>query len=75
MFAPGNSVVIKPNWMMESHRFHPDDWEYVITHPAVITAVLHKVFERLSGKEHVAIIDGPMTEASFDKIKSLQDKT
>jgi uncharacterized protein (DUF362 family) len=63
-----DSVIIKPNWVMESHRTRTDDWEYVITHPAVITAVLKKVLECLSGKGRVTIIDGPMTEACFDLI-------
>jgi uncharacterized protein (DUF362 family) len=65
---PGDFVIIKPNWVMESHKFRLDDWEYVITHPTLITSVLHKVLERLSGKGRIAIIDGPMTEASFDMI-------
>jgi len=50
---------------MESHKSRHDEWEYVITHPTVITAVLHKVLKRLSGKGRISIIDGPMTEASF----------
>lgn len=65
---PGNIVIIKPNWVMESHKSRTDEWEYVITHPDVITAVLCKVLERLGGKGRVSIIDGPMTEASFAKL-------
>lgn len=64
----GDSVIIKPNWVMESHRSRAAEWEYVITHPAVITAVLNKVVDRLSGKGRITIIDGPMTEASYEKI-------
>jgi uncharacterized protein (DUF362 family) len=65
---PGDSVIIKPNWVMESHKTRPHEWEHVITHPTVITSVLRKVLERLSGKGRVTIIDGPMTEASFTKL-------
>jgi uncharacterized protein (DUF362 family) len=65
---PGDTVVLKPNWVMESHKYRPADWEYVITHPAVITAVLTKVLEHLAGKGKVVIIDGPTTEASFRKL-------
>jgi uncharacterized protein (DUF362 family) len=65
---PSDSVIIKPNWVMESHKSRPDEWEYVVTHPAVITAVLRKVLDRLSGNGRITIIDGPMTEASFDKL-------
>ena len=65
---PGDTVILKPNWVMESHKYRTDDWEYVITHPAVITAVLRKVLARLVGKGKIIIIDGPTTEASFKKL-------
>jgi uncharacterized protein (DUF362 family) len=65
---PGDTVILKPNWVMESHKFRPDDWEYVITHPTVITGVLIKVLGRLQAKGKVIIIDGPTTEASFSKL-------
>jgi uncharacterized protein (DUF362 family) len=68
LIQPGDTVILKPNWVMESHKYRPTDWEYVITHPAVITAVLIKVLEHLAGKGRVVIIDGPTTEASFRKL-------
>jgi uncharacterized protein (DUF362 family) len=68
--APGSVVILKPNWVMESHRDRPDDWEYVITHPVVITAVLQRVLAQLKNAGRVIIIDGPMTEASFEKLIS-----
>ena len=66
----GDKVVLKPNWVKESHEEKPDEWEYVITHPAVITAVLMKVVERLDGKGEIRIIDGPQFDSSFQKIIS-----
>lgn len=65
---PGESVVIKPNWVMESHKTRPQDWEYVITHPTVISAVVEHVLQKLQGSGRISILDGPMTEASFAKI-------
>lgn len=67
----GDKVVIKPNWVMESHKNRKDEWEYIITNPSIITAILNKVLNRLCGKGHISIIDGPMTEASFEKLISL----
>jgi uncharacterized protein (DUF362 family) len=37
----------------------------VITHPAVISAVLHKTLECLAGAGRIVVADGPDTEASF----------
>jgi len=65
---PGHTVIIKPNWVRESHVDHPDQWEHVITHPSVITAVLKKVIDRLSGHGRVVITDGPQTDASYAKL-------
>lgn len=67
---PGDAVILKPNWVFESHKDRPDEWEYVITHPAVITAVLRKVLARLDGSGRIVITDGPTTEASFSKLMS-----
>ena len=66
----GDKVVLKPNWVFECHRYRKEDWDYVITHPAVIGAVLRKVLKRLSGRGRISIMDGPMTDASFDKLMS-----
>ena len=65
---PGDTVILKPNWVMQSHKYRPDDWEYVITHPSVITAVVEKVLPFLDGRGRVVIIDGPTTEASFEQL-------
>jgi uncharacterized protein (DUF362 family) len=67
---PGNKIVIKPNWIRESHLTRPNEWEQVITHPTVITAVLKKVLEKLKGQGKISIVDGPETASSFEKILS-----
>lgn len=68
VISPGHRVVLKPNWVMESRRHAPHEWEQIITHPSVITAVLRKVLDRLAGQGEITITDGPMTEASFEKL-------
>jgi uncharacterized protein (DUF362 family) len=65
---PGNKVILKPNWIRESHLSRASEWEQVITHPSVITAVLKKVLEKLEGKGRISIVDGPETASSFEKI-------
>lgn len=68
LINPGESIIIKPNWLRDSHLSRPKEWAQVITHPSVITAVLCKVLEKLKGKGRIIITDGPETAASFDKI-------
>ena len=66
--SPGETVVLKPNWVKESHIRKQDEWEYVITHPAVITAVLSRVCEILGPGGRIIIADAPQTDSSFLKI-------
>lgn len=64
---PGDKVLIKPNWVQEHHEKN-DSWEQMVTHPAVITAVVRIVLARLDGEGSVVIADSPMTPAHFDRI-------
>jgi uncharacterized protein (DUF362 family) len=72
IIEPGNIVVIKPNWVLESHQDKQDEWEQVITHPAITTAVLKKVVDKLGNNGKIIITDGPELNANFEKILSYQ---
>lgn len=62
---PGQRVVLKPNWIDSSHKYRPEEWESLITHPDVITAVLDMVLRHLKGAGRVVITDGPVTSCSW----------
>ena len=68
LINPGDHVLIKPNFISQSHSTRLDEWEQVITHPAVIRAVLDYVFIALQGRGKVTIADGPQTDSDFDEI-------
>ena len=72
IISPGDTVVLKPNWVLDEHRYHPGEWEQVITHPTIITSVLRRVIDRLGNKGRIIITDGPELNADFDKILSYQ---
>ena len=57
---PGDCVVLKPNWIKQhDERFPgPDQWEHIVTHPAVIEAVARWAAERLRSKGSIVICDG-----------------
>jgi len=61
-------VVVKPNWVQESHEFQPDVWEPVITHPTLIEAVLEALAERMEGQGTICLCDAPNTCANFKAI-------
>jgi len=65
---PGQTVVLKPNWISHAHKYKPKEWQSVITHPAVITSVLKIVLRHLRREGRVVIADGPQTDSSWQKI-------
>ena len=58
-------VVVKPNWIQESHEDLPDVWEPVITHPRVVTAVVETLAEKMGGRGTICVCDAPHTYADF----------
>ena len=63
---PKDKVLLKPNFVQES-RNQDNDWEYVITHPVLITAILEILCDILHGGS-IILADAPMTGSSFKKI-------
>ncbi len=68
---PGDRVVLKPNWVKEhdERRPGPGEWEHIVTHPAVIEAVVRWAAARLQGGGSVVICDAPQTDSSFARIR------
>src|SRR4051812_26488172 len=64
---PGDKVVLKPNWVKEhdERKPGPGKWEHVVTHPAVIEAVIRWVAPKLAGRGSITICDAPQTDSSF----------
>ena len=67
LIFPGDTVVVKPNLIKESHLYR-NDWEYIITHGSVIRAVIDYILIALKNQGSVIIADGPQTDSSFEKI-------
>ncbi|MGE4585221.1 MAG: DUF362 domain-containing protein [Sphaerochaeta sp.] len=65
---PGYKVILKPNFVKESHLYKPDEWEYVITHTEVIRLVLERVIKNLKNQGEICIIDAPQTDSDWDAI-------
>jgi uncharacterized protein (DUF362 family) len=67
LIQPGETVLLKPNLVRQSHQFN-DDWEYVITHGSVIRAVADYVFLALEGRGRIIIADAPQTDSRLNLI-------
>jgi uncharacterized protein (DUF362 family) len=70
LIRPGDRVLLKPNFVRESHLDRPEEWEQIITHGSVIAAVAFEVAEALGGTGTITIADSPQTDSNFDLIRS-----
>ena len=68
LIKPGDKVILKPNFVKESHMKKKEDWEYIITHTEVIRMVLEYVDKLLCGKGEINIVDAPQTDSDYEKI-------
>ena len=68
LIHPGDRVVLKPNFIRESHTHRPGEWEQIITHGTLIAAVAEQV---LAAGGKLTICDAPQTDSDFEKICEL----
>ncbi|NQU75589.1 MAG: DUF362 domain-containing protein [Planctomycetes bacterium] len=68
---PGDTVVLKPNFVREFRETQPGDGDCLITHGSVIRAALDYVMLALAGTGRVIIADAPQNDACFEAIVSL----
>jgi uncharacterized protein (DUF362 family) len=68
---PGDRVVLKPNWVKEhdERKPGPGQWAHVVTHPAVIEAVVRWTARQLKGRGSITICDAPQTDSSFQTLR------
>lgn len=68
LIHPGETVVLKPNLVKESHPRDPEGWRYVLTDGDVIRTVADYVFQAVGQSGKVVVADGPQTDSSFTEI-------
>ncbi len=68
---PGETVLVKPNLVKESHPRDPDGWQYVLTSGSVIRAACEYIYRALEGRGRIIIADAPQTDSSFSTVASL----
>jgi len=68
IIKPGNSVVVKPNWVYHVLAHDPRPHEVLITHPSVLRAVIDYVFLACGRGGRITLGDAPIQSADFQKI-------
>lgn len=69
----GDTVLIKPNLVMDTNHIRSNGTDCLFTQPCVIEAVVEYVVNQLEGVGRIIIGDAPMQECVFENIRGLQD--
>jgi uncharacterized protein (DUF362 family) len=64
---PGMRVTVKPNWVLHFHPYELDVFS-VITHSAVLRAVVDLLYEAMEGRGEITIADAPQFNCRFDEL-------
>ncbi|MEM3627525.1 MAG: DUF362 domain-containing protein [Candidatus Bathyarchaeia archaeon] len=67
IIRPGDTVVIKPNFVLDRHD-EGGDLFAIITHPSVIRAVIDYVYLALNGEGRIIITDAPQMDCNFSRL-------
>ncbi len=70
---PDRLVVVKPNWIQQGRDNAPEVWHPLITHPALVLAVIEGLAEAMGGQGTLAVCDAPHTYADFEAILARGD--
>src|ERR1035441_1021677 len=71
LIRPGEMVLLKPNFVKESHPRDPNGWRYVVTHGSVIRAISDYVWKALGDKGKIRVADAPQTDSSFRALSAV----
>lgn len=71
--SPGNTVLLKPNLVMDINRNAGAGEECLYTQPSVVAAVLEFVLVALDGHGHIIVGDAPMQSCDFDNLIQTSD--
>jgi uncharacterized protein (DUF362 family) len=69
--CPGDTVVVKPNFVRDFRESSRDDAECLLTHGSVIRAVVDYVYLALEGRGRIVVADAPHNDADFDGIRRI----
>lgn len=69
LIRPGETVVLKPNFVRDFRETHPDPADCVITHGSVLRAAVDYAYKALGGRGRIIIADAPQNDCRFEAIR------
>jgi len=71
IIRPGDTVVLKPNFIRDFRETQPGHDNCLITHGSIVRAALDYVYIALKGKGRIIVADAPQNDADFDEIRRI----
>jgi len=71
IIQPGQTVVLKPNFIRDFRETHPGHANCLITHGSIIRAAVDYVYISLKGEGRIIIADAPQNDADFAAIRRM----
>lgn len=71
VIRPGDTVVLKPNFVREFRETQPGHDDCTITHGSIVRAAVDYAYIALKGRGRIIIVDAPQGEANFDEIRRI----
>ncbi len=71
VLTPGDTVVLKPNFVRDFRETRPGHDDCLITHGAIIRAVVDYAYVALQGRGRIIIADAPQNDADFAGIRRI----
>lgn len=68
---PGQTVVLKPNFIRDFRETHAGDEDCLITHGSILRAALDYAYIALGGDGRIIIADAPQNDADFDAVRRM----
>lgn len=71
VIRPGDTVVLKPNFIRDFRETYPGLDDCVITHGSIIRAALDYVYIALKGEGRIIVADAPQNDADFGVLRRI----
>lgn len=71
LIRPGDTVVLKPNFVRDFRETSPDHADCLITHGSIIRAVADYVHIALDGRGRIVIADAPQNDCDYRAVRRI----
>lgn len=71
LVQPGNTVILKPNYVVSEHPLGQPGMEAAVVHGSVLRPLVDYVYIALKGRGRIIIADSPIKEVDFQRVLEL----